>query len=140
MSSTTSTTGGGATVPNSEKEEASAAVIVENDIEVPHDHPTAPLPPISQPQSTRSTVRRIVQRRRRVSDQPSTSTIILDTENKQELHFTLGSKSIDLKGRRSAAFSPFHLSHERCFPTPCSCASLTPLHFQSFTMIIFTMI
>ena len=33
-------------------------------------------------------------------------TVILDTEYKEYLHFTLGSKTIDLKGRRSAVFSP----------------------------------
>lgn len=33
-------------------------------------------------------------------------TIILDTEYKEHLHFTLGSQTIDLKGRRVAAFSP----------------------------------
>lgn len=33
-------------------------------------------------------------------------TVILDTEYKKQLHFTLGSKTVDLKGRHSAAFSP----------------------------------
>jgi hypothetical protein len=33
-------------------------------------------------------------------------TVILDTEYKKHLHFTVGSKTVDLKGRRSAAFSP----------------------------------
>ncbi|MES2658538.1 MAG: hypothetical protein V4689_07965 [Verrucomicrobiota bacterium] len=33
-------------------------------------------------------------------------TVILDTEYKEHLHFTLGSNTIDLKGRRAAAFSP----------------------------------
>lgn len=33
-------------------------------------------------------------------------TVILDTEHKEHLHFTLGSKSIDLPGRRAAACSP----------------------------------
>ena len=33
-------------------------------------------------------------------------TVILDTEYMEHLRFTLGSKTIDLKGRRSAAFSP----------------------------------
>jgi hypothetical protein len=33
-------------------------------------------------------------------------TVILDTEYKEHLHFTVGSKTIDLKGRRSTAFSP----------------------------------
>ena len=32
-------------------------------------------------------------------------TVILDTENKERLHFTIGSKTIDLKDRRSAVFS-----------------------------------
>ena len=36
----------------------------------------------------------------------SSYTVILDTENKEHLRFTIGSKSIDLKDRRSAAFSP----------------------------------
>ena len=33
-------------------------------------------------------------------------TVILDTEYKEYLHFNLGSKTVDLKGRHSAAFSP----------------------------------
>jgi hypothetical protein len=33
-------------------------------------------------------------------------TVILDTEYKEQLHFTLGSKTVELKGRRSTAFSP----------------------------------
>ena len=33
-------------------------------------------------------------------------TVILDTEYKDHLHFTIGSKTIDLKERRAAAYSP----------------------------------
>lgn len=33
-------------------------------------------------------------------------TVVLDTQYKEHLQFTMGKKAIDLKGRRSAAFSP----------------------------------